>query len=152
MVEKIDVLLDVPVTFGRVSIGAASASITVKIDRTVFGPDQADELLCGRRLAAKLATGGVINSPGQQVLFDDMENKLGASFEVKGFSVKPKYIRFTLNGLLEDLDLDSLGYFAARQGVFVITGVEDLDATTADDEDDDDDAIDPNFEVTDDIE
>jgi hypothetical protein len=123
--------LDVPVSFGNVSIGENTAGISVKIDRKSLNPVAADELLCGRRVEAKIAAGTTEADPDQPLLFDDLDYQLAASFEVKGYSVRPKYIRATLNVILADIDVEVLGHFAKRQGRLVVFEVGELEEPVA---------------------
>lgn len=124
-----------PVSFGNVSIGDNTAGIPVRIDRSRLNPVAADDLLCGHRLNARLAVGDRDDDPDQQVMFDDMDYHLSASFEVKGYSVKPKYIKATFNVCLNDIAIEDLGHFAKRSGQLAVDGVEPL----PDGEDDGDD-------------
>ncbi len=115
-----NVLVDVPVRFGNVSIGDGSASVSVSIDRDDMNPAAADNLLCARRLTAVIAVGGDSDDADQQLLFDDMRHKIETVFEVKGYSVKAKEVRATFNMLLKDVKITILGKFAKHRGRLVV--------------------------------
>jgi len=121
-----------PVEFGNVSIGDGTVGLSIKIDRTHLDPQQADDLLCGRRLQSRLAVGKPGDDVDQTYLFDDAEHKLTASFDVKGFAVKPKHIRATFCGALADLEIEELGHFAKRAGRLLIDAVSELEDTSDD--------------------
>lgn len=107
-----------PVQFGNVTIGDGSASVRVTIARDHLIVTDAEDLFCGRRLQAKIGTGDQNENPAQMHLIDDLQYEIEATFESKGFSVKPKTLAATLNVLLSDLNdkIDTLGHFAKRAG------------------------------------
>lgn len=119
--------LDVPVSFGNVSIGDGSVSIPIKIDREHLNPETADGLLCGCRAKAEIRAGGQATDPEQQVMFEDMDHQQAGIFEIKGYSVKKKAISATLNILLSDVEIKQLGYFAKHDGRLRIESVAPLE-------------------------
>lgn len=119
-------LLDVPVAFGSVTIGDGSVSIAIMIDRENLTPEAADGLLCGCRVKGEIRAGAP-SEPDQQVMFDDLEFKQAGMFEIKGYSVRPKSIRSTLNMLLNDVDVKELEHFAKHSGRFRIEAAAPLE-------------------------
>ncbi len=122
-------LLDVPVSFGNVSIGDGSVSISVKIDRERLNPEAADGLLCGCRAKGEIAAGEEAASagPDQQQTFEAMTHRKTGIFEIKGYSVRPKAISATLNLLLKDVVIQELGHFAKHDGRLRIESVAPLE-------------------------
>jgi len=123
--KKDDCLLRAPVEFGTVSIGKGSASVPCKFERDFFTLQRAEELLCGRRLNASIATGQ--DGEEQPKLFEDLETTVAAIFEVKGFSVKPDHLKATLNVQLAEIDVELLSHFANRKGQVKIDGAEAIE-------------------------
>ena len=129
MSKKAREMLDVPVSFGRVSIGEGSVSIPVKIDREHLNPEAADGLLCGCRAKGEIAAGqeGTTEDPDQQTTFEIMKHRQTGMFEIKGYSVGPKAISATLNLLLKDVKVTEIVEFAKRSGRLRIESVAPLE-------------------------
>ncbi len=127
MAKKTKSLLDVPVAFGSVTIGDGSVSIAIMIDRENINPETADGLLCGCRVKGEIRAGAP-SQPAQEMLFDDLEFKQVGMFEIKGYSVRPKTIRATLNMLLKEVDTKELEHFAKHSGRFRIEAAAPLEA------------------------
>lgn len=119
-------LLNVPVAFGNVSIGDGSASVKVTVDRENLNPDAADDLFCGRRLQGKIAVGQPNEDPTQKRMFEDLDYRIEATFEAKGYSVRPKGIGATLNVLLKEVDVETLSHFAKHDGRMIVLNAEPL--------------------------
>ena len=133
--SKPDAILDIPVSFGKVSIGSNSASIPLKCDRSALSVNKADKNMCGHRLTGKIVAS---DSQPEQGHFEGMDGHTGeleATFDVKGFTVKPKHLGFSLSLSIKDVDMASLAHFANRQGRLVVDIVEVLQ--DEDDEEDD---------------
>ncbi len=120
MAKKKAEILSVPVKFGSVSIDDGSASVPVTIDRGNLAPAKADDLFCGRRLKGKIAVGCANEDPEQTHMFDDMDYRVEAVFEVKGYGVKPKEIKATLNVLLKEVKVETLSHFAKHDGLMIV--------------------------------
>jgi hypothetical protein len=124
--KRIDKGQSIPVTFGNVTFGEEIASIGVKIDRVHFSPQKADETFCGRRIQGTIAAGPCGGNSGQRVMWSDLDHRIDATLESKGVSLKPEYIRATLNLCLRDIEIETLAQFAKRDGLLLIGEVEDL--------------------------
>ena len=134
--SKTECVLDIPVQFGKVSIGANSASIPLKADRSAISVSKADKNLCGHRLTGKIVAS---DSQPDQGHFDGMDGTTGeleATFDVKAFTAKPKHISFSLSLSIKDIDMSQLAHFANRQGRLI---VEIVEALPEDDDDSGDD-------------
>lgn len=126
--------MELPVQYGKCSIGDKTASITVKIDRQRLSLAQADKHLCGMRLTGTLfAAAHGDTKPGQDEMFDEAKEMPG-SFDVDGFGVTEKRISATLSFKSKEMDFDLFGAFANRSGRIVIEKVESSDATEEDDD------------------
>ncbi len=122
-------VLDVPVSFGRVSIGEGSVSIPIKIDREHLNPEAADGLLCGCRVKGEIAAGqeAATAAPDRQNTFEIMKHRQTGMFEIKGYSVAPKAISATLNVLLKDVKITEIVEFAKHDGRLRIESVAPLE-------------------------
>ena len=134
--KKTDVLLDVPVSFGKISIGANTASIPLKADRSAISVSKADKNLCGHRLTGKIVASDSQPDQGHFAGMDGATGELEATFDVKGFGVRPKHIGFSLSLSIKDIDMADLAHFANRQGRLI---VEIVEALPEDDDDSGDD-------------
>ena len=113
----------VPVKFSGVSIGAGTARIGIKIERSKLDLARADELLCGRRLSGRIVV-TQDEDADQQRLFAG-KNELHAVFDSKRFGANPNEITAGLTFNLSDVEtqFDSLGHFANRSGALQIDEV-----------------------------
>lgn len=116
------------VDFGCASIGDETARLGVKCSRQKMPIPVATQNLCGKRITAVIVIGGseADDSQGKLDGMDDFEHKLEASFDVKGFKVKPKHIGFGLTMAIESIDVEELSHFAKQKGRLFITGAEAL--------------------------
>lgn len=118
-------VIDVPVSFGGVSIGDKTARLGVSVDRNDLTLAQADKNLCGRRL-----TGTVVAKPpgdnADQGALPGLEDDttLQGVFDVKRFGVDESAISFGLTFAVKGLDVASLAHFAKRNGRFQVFEVE----------------------------
>jgi hypothetical protein len=137
MAKKKELLLDIPVAFGNVSIGDLTARLGVTIDRGSLTVSKADKDLCCRRLTGKIIArpNGVKGDqdplPG---VGDDFELK--GIFDVKGFSTTGKKIGVGLTFSLDGIDVSNLAHFAKREGMLQVDGIEDLPEDSSSDTDD----------------
>jgi len=118
-----EALLDVPVEFGGVSIGEATARLGLKIDRTVLELDQADECFCGHRLDCRLMLGAADDAPGQKHLIEDARLQVAGQADCKQLSVRPEKISTGLTFSLADIDVAELARFSKGQGRLIVNGV-----------------------------
>lgn len=138
---KPTVLVDVPVSFGGVSIGVETAKIGIKIDRESMSLDDADEYLCGRRLSGRAYTVPKGEDPTQKHMFKGERHELVNLFDVKKISVSPNMLSCGLTFALQDVDVTELAQFASRGGRLEIYEVSTITKGEPgdDDEDGDDD-------------
>lgn len=120
------------VTFGGVSIGDGTCRIGLKVARDVIGLDEADRILCGRRL-----TGQIVATPGgesqdQLHLFDGVRPAVAGVFDVRRFAVNRREITAGLTFTLQQADLPSLAAFSGRQGVLQVEAVGDINDEESD--------------------
>lgn len=118
--------LDLPCSYGNVSVGDKTTSIGVSIDRKAISIAKADKNFCGRRLTGKLIGMPPDEEPGQGHLEGmDPSIDLDGIFDVKRFSVSQKQISVNLVFLLEeDFEIEKLCHFAKRGGRLQIFNVE----------------------------
>lgn len=133
--KNVDSVLDIPAQFGKVSIGANTASIPLKVDRSAIAISKADKNLCGHSLTGRIVASDSQEGQGHFPGMDGVTGELTATFSVRGFGVKPKHISFSLSLSIKDVDMKDLAHFANRQGRLVVDIVEVL---SDDDEGDDD--------------
>jgi len=114
-------LLNVVARFGRVSFGEEMAGISFRVDRDWLDLSEAERLLCGKRLSAKLASGGA-DAAEQTLLFDDLEYQVNGVFECRRIGCSPTEIGGTLNIMLDEIeDGETFRHLAGRQGRLVVT-------------------------------
>lgn len=133
-------ILELPVAFGNVNIGDATASVKISISRNNLKPAAADKHLCGMRLSGTIyaAPSGVSTGNGQKALPGaDGDEEIAGIFDVKGFTVTPKKISAGLTFSLKDLDIGTLSHFAKRDGRMVINGVQKIEDEEESDEEGD---------------
>lgn len=118
-------LLDVPVSYGNVSIGDTFARLAVKIDKQQLNVETAEEFFCGRRLTGLLFVGD--DAEGQQVMFHGARPEIDGVFDAKAFRSTPKSIGAGLTFGVNDLDLGVLSKFAKHSGRFTVYDVQGLD-------------------------
>jgi hypothetical protein len=138
MAKAKDSLLDIPVQFGKVSIGANTASIPLKCDRASLSVSKADKHMCGHRLSGVILASDSQPDQGHFPGMDGATGELEAVFDVKGFAVKPKHLSFGLSLSIKDVDMSGLAHFANRQGRFIIYSAEAIPDDEGGDEGDDD--------------
>src|SRR4051812_3073536 len=86
-VTATETILDVPVKFGKVSLGTKTGSVSFAIQRQFVKLADADELFVDRRLNAKVILGRAGDQKKQRLLVDDRDVEIVAAFDVKGFRV-----------------------------------------------------------------
>lgn len=127
-----DGTVELPVHYGKVSIGEDTVRISFTSSRSNLTPTQADKVLCSRRLTCTVYCAPKGEAPDQPSLTGE---SLGREFEgvadTKDVRLGRKKIGSGLTFVLRDVDIDSLIRFAGRDGKLTIKKVEALD----DDED-----------------
>lgn len=129
------------VEFGGYSSGLLACKIGVKCSRSSMSLEQADEMLCGKRLNVTLA----INTKGDDARQKRIKTDSGGVVEVEGvcdvksFRVGPNGYSFGLTFNRENVDGRLLQDFPKASGQMHIDGVEDIPEEKSDDEDSEDD-------------
>ncbi len=121
--RKEALLLDVPVEFGGVSIGEATARLGLRISREQISLEEADDCLCGRRLECRVVLGHPDDAPGQQKLIDDADLCVGGSADVKRFGCSPDWITGGLTFSLQEIDVADLARFSKGRGRLAVSGI-----------------------------
>lgn len=111
--------LNIPVSFGGVSVGAEQARIGCKVERNALVLGKADYFLCESRCNVQITVDpeAAGDAPGQQKLPGaDEETKLGGTADIKGFNVRSGSIGFGLTFALTEIDAGNLSHFAGKSG------------------------------------
>lgn len=109
--KKTKHLLSIPVSFGNVSIGDATARISVKVSRERMELADADHYFTDRRLAVAIILGHQDDDPKQKT-FDDVDHKVAATADVKGFRTSSDEFSAGLTFGKKDVNVDELSGFA----------------------------------------
>lgn len=139
-------VLDIPVQFGGVSIGEATARLGVKIDRSVCSINAADDIFCGHRLNGRVVLGGSDDQPGQ-TRFLDTDDYVDGVFDVKRFGANSKEISTGLTFSLRDVDVAELAKFSKGSGRLIVNNVGELPEDSKADDDEGSEEIDPSLEA-----
>lgn len=134
--------LDIPVEFGGVSIGQATARLGVRINRNVLNLIAADETFCGHRLDGVAVLGGQDDQPGQQTFWEDLEHQVKGVFDVKRIGVSREQIVTGLTFSLSDIDVSELAKLSKGAGRLIIHTVMEIpDGQAFEEHDSDDDDV-----------
>jgi hypothetical protein len=136
MAKKPQVILDIPVEFGGVSIGEATCRLGVRINRDVCNIVLADEVFCGHRLTGKVILGGSDEMPNQTRMIDS-EYSVEGSFDVKRIGVSAGQISTGLTFSLADIDVSDLAKFSKGAGRLIVEGVGEIPADAPDEHEED---------------
>src|SRR5579863_4617574 len=104
MAKKEEAVLELPVTFGGLSVGDKTCRIGMSVSRANYSVTKADRQLCERRLTVELiarsngATAGQESLPGM-----DNDRTVSGVCDVKGFSASGKAISFGATFVLNDV-------------------------------------------------
>lgn len=126
MVEQ-EIEIDLPVSFGGVSIGESTARLAMKIDRQHLRITRADKLLCGRRLTGKVELGGNEDSPSQTTMFEK-EMSVDATFDIHRFGVTETHFTTGATFKLKEIAVGDLAKFSKGAGRLVVDEVIDIPA------------------------
>lgn len=116
------------VEFGGMAAGDGTASIGVRILRTLLSLQEADDAFCGRELTGEIKTLPGQDAAGQKHISDGDKpivdtHEIKASFEVSKFSASPKHITIRLTFNITSIDPGELARFSKKAGVLTINGV-----------------------------
>lgn len=129
MLRKSTALLDVAVSFGGVSIGDATARVGFSIEKESMTIDEAEEILCGKRLDGRLVALPAGDDVDQQLLpgaDPGTKHELKGTFDVKGYRSTTKAISTGAVFLLTAIDIELLGHFAKRSGRLIVTDASEM--------------------------
>lgn len=148
MVKKTDTLLELPVSFGNVSIGKKTARLSVSIDRSVLKLTKADDVFCGHRLSGRI-TVGAKDGLKQGKLIEDADDNAEDPHEINGvfdctrIGANADEITTGLTFSKKDVDISELSMFSNGTGTLYVRDVGDIpeDAKEDSDEDADEPAI-----------
>lgn len=129
-------VIDVPVKFGGVSIGQATARLGVAIDRSALDLETADQCFCGKRLTGQVVLGRRDEAPGQSKMWES-DHAVSGSFDVKKISVSPDIISTGLTFNLATIDIAELAKLSKGAGKLLVYEVTDLPEDAADEHDKD---------------
>lgn len=115
-----------PVHFSSVALQLEQSKIGIQIDRSNLSIETADELLSGRRLTGTVEVVRDGEKEDQQSLIQGTLSAVTASFDVKGFNVKPKTFTAGLVFAKDDMDPNNLDGFLKRNGRVTITENNDI--------------------------
>lgn len=133
-VSETKVLLDIPVKFGKVSLGTKTGSVSFAVQRQFVKLEQADDLFVDRRLAAKVILGRSGDQKKQTLLVPDRDIEVVASFDVKGFRVGSEtFSGMNLTFMLREVPLEDVSMLSGGFGRLVISGAQDIPDDAPDD-------------------
>ena len=115
--------LDIPVSFGTVSIGKKTAKISMKIERDEsLSITDAEESFCGRRLTGKIISGGKGDSPGQ-TKFIETDICIEGAFDVHRMGVSETEFSIGATFVKGEIDVAMLGDFSSGSGRMVVSEI-----------------------------
>jgi hypothetical protein len=124
-VKASEVLLDLPVKFGNVSLGVRTGKISFSIDRSQITLAKADEYFVDRRLTGKLVLGRNGDSSKQTQLVEDLNIEIPGAFDVKGFRVgAEKLSSLGATFYLKEVELHDAARFSGGSGRLVVNNVD----------------------------
>jgi hypothetical protein len=137
-------MVDLPVEFGGVSIGEQTARLGCRFSKSLFNDlNRAADMFVGRRLDCRVGLGGEQDSPGQTMLFDDMEVFVEATADCKRLGLSTDTISIGLTFNLKDVDIETLARFSKGSGRLAVDQVAQIPVDTVSSDDDDDDDAKP---------
>lgn len=129
--------LDIPVQFGGVSIGQATAKLSMKIERKFVKIQTADDAFCGRRIKGRIQLGGGNDQPGQQK-FIETDLQIEGSFDIHRFGVTADHFTTGATFKLKEIDISDFAQFSKGSGRLIAEGIENIPDDSVDDEHEDD--------------
>lgn len=126
-------VLEVPVSFGGVSIGEKTARVSMKIQRGDCGLDivAAEDLFCGRRLTGKIQLGGKADTPGQ-TKFIETDVVVDGTFDIHRFGVTPEAFTTGATFSLKEIEIGDLAQFSKGQGRMVVESNDEIPTDVVD--------------------
>jgi hypothetical protein len=140
MAKKKPAILELPVSWGGLSIGDETCRLGASVSRGNLTATQADRNLCGRRLTGRIISRAGNGQAGQASLPGaNGDAEVEGVFDVKGVGLGTRNINFGLTFILASIDVETIAHFPKSEGVLIVNNVE---AIPDDDDDDDDDGDD----------
>lgn len=130
-------VLDVPVSFGSLSIGKATCRIAITINRESLGIVAADEAFCGHRLTGKVVLGSRDDAQGQKKLIEGTDYEVDGAFDVKRIGVNADSISTGLTFSLADVDVRDVAKFSKGVGRLVVFEIGAIPEDAPDEHDED---------------
>ena len=119
-----------PAEFGGVSFGDETARVGVRVAREKLALEDADHLLCGKRIDCRIVVQPKDDDQAQQYSVDGLKFEIDGSADVTQVSFSPKLIKFGLTFCLEAINRGELSEFAKRQGRLEINTTAAIPAKT----------------------
>lgn len=139
--------LNVPVNFGGVSIGKATARISMKIERDEsFSITRAEESFCGRRLIGKIQLGRKGDQDGQTTMWDDAM-AIEGSFDVHRMGVNLEEFSIGATFSKSEIDLTLLGDFSNGSGRMIVNSIELIPEDVVEEHDGDGESLPGTYKV-----
>lgn len=135
--KHVETVLDVPVSFGSLSIGKATCRIAITIDRASLNVVAADEAFCGHRLNGKVVLGARRDSPGQEKMWDDTDFEVAGAFDVKRVSLSADSTSTGLTFSLADVNIADVAEFSKGVGRLVVYEIGAIPEDAPDEHDED---------------
>lgn len=134
-----ETVIEIPVTFGGLSVGDKMCRIGMSVSRASFTPAKADKHLIDKRLSVKLiAVPGGANGDQPSLPGLDNDREVAAVGDCKGYSATGMKLSFGLTFMLASVDVETLSHYPKRDGRLVVTGIEDIPEGEGDDDGEDD--------------
>lgn len=122
--------LEIPVEFGGVSIGKATARLGINVARSNLTLESADEIFVGHRLTCRITLDRQGEANGQKALpgVGDANHRIDAVCDVKGIGANADTIRTGLTFSLADIDIAELAKFSKGEGKLIVSNVAEIPA------------------------
>lgn len=136
--KKIEYLMELPVSYGNLSIGDKTARLGIVVGRPALSLTAADKNLCDRRVVGRILVRAGDGGPEQGSIpgLEGNDDEVKAVFDVKGFSVSKKAISFGLTMQIESIAIETLSHFAKRKGMLYVEEIGDIPEGEAEGDDD----------------
>ena len=122
-------ILELPVTFGNLSIGETTARLGIRVSRGNLTVSKADKHLCCKRLSCTIIARSNGAQADQESLpgIDAGDEEINAVCDVKGYSVGGKTISLGLTLMLSMVSIEKLSHFPKREGRVLIESAVEIE-------------------------
>lgn len=117
-----------PAEFQGVSFGDETARVGIRVSREKLTIEDADRLLCGKRVDCRIIVQPKDDDQAQQYSVDGIKFTIEGSADVTQVAFSRKLIKFGLTFCLESINRGELSEFAKRQGRVEINATADIPA------------------------